>query len=302
MKQFFDYSTEVKQAIKHRKPILALESTVITHGLPYPANLETAQSLEQITRDAGVTPATIAIMDGKIKIGLNSDELSLLSQNKYAQKASRRDLAYMLTQRCFAGTTVAATLYCAAAANIKVFATGGIGGVHRGDAQDISSDLIELARTPMAVVCAGAKAILDLPRTLEFLETYSVPVIGYQTDYLPAFYTAATDYELPMRLDNINAMANVLKTHWELGFSSGVLVTNPIPAHAEIEAAFIEPVIQQALLKALEQNISGKYMTPFLLAEVAKVTAGKSMQANIALIKNNVALGAALAAELHGLE
>lgn len=299
MKQFFDYAIEVKQAIKHRKPILALESTIITHGLPYPDNLKTAQSLEQIARDAGVTPAIIAIMHGKIKIGLSAAELIELAQNKNAQKASKRDLSYMLTGNYSAGTTVAATLYCASAANIKVFATGGIGGVHRGDDYDISADLIELARTPMAVVCAGAKAILDLPRTLEFLETYSVPVIGYQTDYLPAFYTMISKHKLPMRLDNVKTMAHVLKTHWELGFSSGVLVTTPIPSENAIDMNIIEPVIETAIANATGKNINGKQITPFLLAEVAKATAGKSVEANIALIKNNVALGARLAAELH---
>jgi pseudouridine-5'-phosphate glycosidase len=295
MKKFFEYSNEVQQALSSGSPILALESTIISHGLPYPDNLETALSLEKMVRDKGVTPATIAIINGRIKIGLSENELEHLARDKHVTKASRRDLGFILSQKFSAGTTVAATLFLAAHAGIKVFSTGGIGGVHRGGHQDISADLIELARNPVAVVCAGAKAILDLPRTLEFLETFSVPVIGYRTEVLPAFYTATTKHLLPASVNDVHTLVNILKTHWELGMSSGVLITHPIPAEFAIAADKIEPVIEQAIQKAEKNTITGKSLTPFLLSEVALLTQGESIKANIALIKNNVILGAELA-------
>jgi pseudouridine-5'-phosphate glycosidase len=229
-----------------------------------------------------------------IKIGLSKDELDFLAQNKQVVKASKRDLSLVLSQKLSAGTTVAATLFCAAEAGIKVFSTGGIGGVHRGDAQDISADLVELAHTPVAVVCAGAKAILDLPRTLEFLETYSVPVIGFRTDYLPAFYTEKTGHKLTARADNVAELAAMLKVQWQL-MNSGMLIMNPIPTEDSIPADVIEPVIVEAIRKAEAAGITGKEITPFLLSEVSKATAGKSQKANISLIKNNVRLGAELA-------
>lgn len=298
MQQFFEYSDEVIQAINNKKPILALESTIISHGMPYPDNVETALAVEAIAREQGVTPATIAIMKGKIKIGLSENELRQFAQDNQVQKASRRDLAYFLSHGYSAGTTVAATLFCAAHAGIHVFATGGIGGVHRGNDQDISADLIELARTPVAVVCAGAKSILDLPRTLEFLETMSVPVIGYRTKVLPAFYTDTTSHQLAISIDTVNALAKMLTTHWQLGMNSGVLIANPIPAEYAIPANIIEPVIANAISKAQQQQITGKALTPFLLSEVSQLTQGKSLSANIALIKNNVRLGAELALAL----
>lgn len=298
MQAFFEFSSEVAQAFNDKKPVLALESTVITHGLPYPQNLETGLALEQLAREQGAVPATIAIMNGKIKIGLSKDELERLAQDKQVIKASKRDLAYALTQRLNAGTTVAATLVCAAACGIKVFATGGIGGVHRGDDFDISADLIELSRTPVAVVCAGVKAILDLPRTMELLETLSVPILGYLTDTLPAFYSASTQFQLPARVNDVASLAAVVRTHWQLGNGSGVLVANPIPAEHAIPSDVIEPVIAEMIEKAEKMGIKGKAITPFLLSEVAKATSGKSQQANIALIKNNTLLGAKLAAQL----
>lgn len=298
MQALIEYSNEVKTAMQNKKPILALESTIITHGMPYPQNLETAMMVEDIVRAQGVTPATIAIINGKIKIGLSSDELAQIANNKNMVKASRRDIPYLLSQKLSAGTTVAATLYCADLAGIKVFATGGIGGVHRGDAQDISADLIELARTPIAVVCAGAKAILDLPKTLEFLETHSIPVFGYQTDFLPAFYTAKTAYPVTSKLNSVDELSATLKIHWQLGLSSGVLIANPIPTQDEIPSHIIDPVIEAALKSAEEKNIFGKEVTPFLLSELANVTQGKSLQANIQLIKNNAKLGAQLASQL----
>ncbi|MCW8416678.1 pseudouridine-5'-phosphate glycosidase [Fluoribacter dumoffii] len=295
MQQFFDYSPEVKLALEHKQPVLALESTIISHGMPYPENYETAAAVEQIVRDHGVTPATIAVMDGKIKIGLSANELHHFANNEAVMKASRRDLPYIIAHKCSAGTTVAATLFCAAKAGIKLFATGGIGGVHRGDAQDISADLIEISRTPIAIICAGAKAILDLPRTLEFLETMSVPVIGYRTKVLPAFYTDSTQYPLSTWVDDVPTLAKILTAHWELEMSSGLLITNPISAEFNIPLEVIEPVIGNALHKAEQHNISGKELTPFLLSEIAHLTQGKSLRANIALIKNNARLGAELA-------
>ncbi|QEY50434.1 pseudouridine-5'-phosphate glycosidase [Legionella longbeachae] len=295
MLQFFDYSPEVKYAIEHKKPILALESTIISHGMPYPENYETAQAVEQIVRELNVTPATIAVLDGKIKIGLTTQELRAFSCNNEIYKASRRDLSFIIANEYSAGTTVAATLFCAAKAGIKLFATGGIGGVHRGDAQDISADLIEIARTPIATICAGAKAILDLPRTLELLETMSVPIIGYRTQVLPAFYSDSTPYQLPISVNDIESLVKILKTHWCIDAVSGVLIANPIPAEFNIPGNEIEPIIINALHQAELNNISGKALTPFLLAEVAKLTGGKSLHANIALIKSNARLGAQLA-------
>lgn len=298
MQPFLEFSDEVATALHQNKPVLALESTIITHGLPYPHNLETAIICENIAREEGVTPATIAILNGKIKIGLSANELEQLVQDKQSIKASVRDLPLAISQRLSAGTTVAATMHCAHRAGIAVFATGGIGGVHRGDDQDISADLIELARTPVAVVCSGVKSILDLPRTLEYLETMSVPLIGYQTNNLPAFYTANTAHLLPATTNDLSQLADFINTHWQLGFNAGVLVANPIPSEHEIPAQDIEPVIQQALKLAQNKNIIGKAITPFLLNEVKNATAGKSMQANLALIKNNVLLGAKLAKTL----
>lgn len=295
MQSLIEYSNEVKLALENKKPILALESTIITHGMPYPQNLETAIMVEDIVREQNVTPATIAILNGKIKIGLSAEELKQIANDKSVVKASRRDISYLLSQKKSAGTTVAATLYCANLAGIKVFATGGIGGVHRGDAQDISADLIELARTPIAVVCAGAKAILDLPKTLEFLETHSIPVFGYQTDSLPAFYTAKTNYPVTSKLNSIAELTNTLKINWKLGLTSGVLIANPIPIQDEIASDIIEPIISAALKVAEKNNITGKEVTPFLLGQLAKVTEGKSLQANIQLIKNNAKIGAQLA-------
>lgn len=295
---FFEFSAEVKLARAQNKPILALESTLITHGLPYPHNIETAKECEQIARNHGVTPATIAILNGKIKIGLSAQELQQLIADKKSIKASVRDLPFAISQGLSAGTTVAATMFCAHKAGIRVFATGGIGGVHRGNENDISADLIELARTPVAVVCSGAKSILDLPRTLEYLETMSIPLIGYQTAYLPAFYSAKTTYALGASTNDIATLAKFIHTHWQLGLNAGVLVANPIPVEHDIPSTEIEPVIANAILLAEKNKITGKAITPFLLNEVRNATQGKSMQANLALIKNNVKVGAELAIKL----
>jgi pseudouridylate synthase len=295
MSSFFEFSEEVADALAQKKPLLALESTLITHGFHYPDNVEIALRAEAIAREHHVVPVTIAIMDGKIKYGLSPNELEKLASKKTVIKASRRDLAYTIAEKYTAGTTVAATLYCANQVGIKVFATGGIGGVHRGDALDISADLIELSRTPLAVVCAGAKSILDLPKTLEFLETFSIPVIGYQTKQLPSFYSATSLHGLPLSVDTVSALANIIRTHWQLQEKSSILITNPIPRENEIATEVIEPIIESALIKAAEQNIKGKNITPFLLNEVATLTQQKSCTANKKLIENNVALGAQLA-------
>lgn len=295
MQQFFEYSPEVEQAMKDKKPILALESTLITHGLPYPHNIEMAKAMEQIARENEAVPAIIAIVQGKIRFGLSQSELELLTHDRYVVKASTRDLPYVLSENLNAGTTVAATLFCADYAGIKVFATGGIGGVHRGDAGDISADLIELARTPIAVVCSGAKAILDIPRTLEFLESFSVPIIGYRTDMFPAFYSALTPHRLQTRIDNVPALVKLLKIHWQLGIASSIVIANPVPGEDEIPLPVIEPIIDVAIEEAEQKQITGKALTPFLLAEIMHATEGRSLQTNIKLIHNNVKLGAQIA-------
>lgn len=291
----FETSPDVADALQNEKPVVALESTLITHGLPYPTNLETAIACEQIAREQGVTPATIAIMNGKIKIGLTQADLETLVQDKTAVKASKRDIPFILSQKLNAGTTVAATLYCAHRAGIRLFGTGGIGGVHRGTALDISADLIELAQTPVAVVCAGAKAILDLPKTIEYLETHSVPVIGYKTNTLPAFYSAESDIKLTMNCDNIQDIAHIIKTHWELKIPSGILIANPVPKDVEIPNKQIEPVIANALQEADNRGITGKAITPFLLKELVTATQGASLKTNIALIKHNIQVASELA-------
>ena len=295
MQSYFDYSSEVLTALNENKPVIALESTIITHGMPYPENIETAKSVEAIAREEGVTPATIAILNGRIKIGLSHEDLENLVMDNNVTKASRFDIPFILAKKMSAGTTVASTLFCAHRAGIKIFATGGIGGVHRGDAMDVSSDITELARTPIAVVCAGAKAILDLSRTLEYLETMSIPVIGYKTNSLPAFYSASSPHRLSHQVNNVDELAQIMRIHWDLQLSSGALVVNPIPKEHEIPAEVIHPVIEKALETAVAKGITGKAITPFLLAEVAHATQGKSLIANIHLIKNNVKLAAILA-------
>lgn len=281
---------------------LALESTVIAHGLPYPQNLETARALEYVAREHGVEPRTIAIVGGEIKTGLSDDELNYLAQAKNVLKLSRRDIAVAIAQKRDGATTVSATMWLAHHAGIRVFATGGIGGVHRaiGSAQswDVSADLLELAQTPVAVVCAGAKAILDIPATLEFLETHGVPVIGYQTDDFPAFYSRSSGVRAQTRVDSAEEAARVIKTHWDLGFTSGVLIGVPIPREYETPRQVIEPFIEQALREAEEQKIVGNAVTPFLLKRLAELTQGESVKTNVALLKNNVAVAAEIAKAL----
>ncbi len=299
--------------------LLALESTLIAHGLPYPHNLAAARELEAIARAHGAQPRTIAIIGGEIKIGLSDAELQHLARARDVLKLARRDLAMALAQKRDGATTVSATMFLAHRAGIRVFATGGIGGVHRtpkdeGRRQkdenapssfiphplsfDVSADLPELARTPVAVVCAGAKAILDLPATLEWLETFGVPVLGWQTDEFPAFYSRASGLRVPARVESAEDAARVIQTHWELGMSSGVLVCVPIPHQDEIPRAVIEPHIERALREAEERRIVGGAVTPFVLARLAELTQGASVRANIALLKNNVAVAAEIAQAL----
>lgn len=298
MQNYFEFSPEVENAIKQKKGILALESTLITHGLPYPDNINTALELEEIARQEDAVPATTALLNGKIKIGLSKNELERLVSDENKIKITTRDIPYALANKLSAGTTVAATLFCAAYAGIKVFSTGGIGGVHRGDANDISADLIELSKTSMAVVCSGAKAILDIPKTLEYLETFGVPIIGYRTNTLPAFYSASSDYPLAFSVMDIDALLPILQTHWKLGMQSSVIIANPVNKDDEVPAHIINPIIEKALQAAEKQQIRGKAITPFLLKEISCLTKGISLKANISLIKGNVRLGAKLAKQL----
>ena len=294
------YSTEVAMARAAGRPVVALESTIITHGMPFPQNVETAVRVEQEIRNAGATPATIAILSGRIHIGLNAAELDSLGQARGVMKLSRADLAACLAQGRSGATTVAATMICAHLAGIQVFATGGIGGVHRGaeTSFDISADLLELAQTPVTVVCAGAKAILDLPRTLEVLETQGVPTIAYGQDELPAFWSRLSGLKAPLRMDSPAEIAAAHLMRAALGLKGGQLVANPIPPEAEIPRAEIMPHIEQALSEAAAQGIAAKAVTPFLLQRMYELTHGRSLTANIALVLNNARLAAAIAREL----
>ncbi|REJ17246.1 MAG: pseudouridine-5-phosphate glycosidase [Caldibacillus debilis] len=302
--QYLHFSEEVREAKEKGRPIVALESTIISHGMPYPQNLQTALELERIIRENGAVPATIAVIDGKIRIGLSEKDIEFLAEHRGIHKASRRDLPYLISNRQHGATTVAATMICAALAGIRVFATGGIGGVHR-EAQitmDISADLEELARTNVAVVCSGAKSILDLGLTLEYLETRGVPVIGYRTDRLPAFYTRTSPHKVDFRLDSPGEIAELIKTKWDLGLGGGVVVANPVPEAESMDEAMIGEIIERALAEAKERKIRGKEVTPFLLGRIKDLTGGKSLAANIALVKNNAKLAAEISVALHTLE
>ena len=274
MAELIEYHPEVKEALKNDAPIVALESTIISHGMPWPQNLATAALVENLLRERGVTPATIALHGGKIKIGLDEELMTELSQNPDIEKASRRDIAYFLSQSITASTTVAATMFSAHHAGIGIFATGGIGGVHPGVSEhfDISADLKELAKTPVAVVCAGAKSILDLPKTLEVLETNGVPVIGYQTNEFPAFYSRNSGLALVHRLDSPEEIAELILVQQQLKLQNGLIIANPIPEAAEIPDDDIAPLIQQAYLEA--ENITGKAITPYLLNKLSELSAG----------------------------
>lgn len=292
-------STEITRALNLGAPVVALESTVITHGLPQPQNLDLARNMEKQVRDAGAIPATVALLDGKIRLGLSDEELVRLSESESTLKVSHRDFASAIVKKMNGGTTVAGTMLAANTAGIKVFATGGIGGVHKESSFDISTDLKALAETPMIVVCAGAKAILDLPATLEYLETMGVPVVGYQTDEFPAFYSRESGLNVSARLDSPVEIAEFAKAHWSLGLRSAVLVTNPVPEAEAISQSRMEPFIAKASAEAIEKGIHGQALTPFLLGRISELTKGKSLKANLALLLNNARLAAEISKEMY---
>lgn len=291
---------EVAEARASGQPLVALESTIIAHGMPHPQNLQTAREVEAVVREHGAVPATIAVLDGKVRIGLTDEQLALLATSPDAMKLSRRDLPYAVATGRLGATTVAATMICARLAGIEVFVTGGIGGVHRGAPQsfDISADLQELARTPVAVVCAGAKSILDLPLTLEYLETHGVPVLSIGQDNFAAFFTPDSGLKADFRLDEPGQQARFIRTQWALGLDGGVVVSNPVPAAAAMPREEIDAITSQALAEADAQGIAGKAITPFLLARIKALTGGRSLATNIALVKHNAAAGARLARAL----
>ena len=288
-------SNEVKRAQSISLSVVALESTVLTHGLPQPENLKLAYDMEHAVRAEGATPATVAFLDGTLRIGLSDDEIDRLSKERAVYKVGPRDFATVISQGASGGTTVAGTMFACKHANIKVFATGGIGGVHRESPFDISPDLQALATIPMIVVCAGAKAILDLPATLEYLETMSVPVVGYGTDEFPAFYSRDSGLDVSIQLDSPREIVEFAKAHWSTGMQSAVLVTNPIPDTDAIPQAEMEPIIKRASKEAHEMKIHGQKLTPFLLQRISDLTKGRSMQANLALLLNNARLAAQIA-------
>ena len=297
MNTFLEIHPEVKQALENGKPVVALESTIISHGMPYPQNIETAAAVEQVVRDNGAIPATIAIMDGKCYVGLTPQQLAFFGNAKDVWKVSLRDMPYVISQKLNGATTVAATMRIAAMAGIRLFVTGGIGGVHREAEQpmDISADLTEMATTNVAVISAGVKSILDIGLTLEYLETKGIPVVTYGQTAFPSFYSSTSGYTSPLRLDSAKEIANLLKTKWQLGLNGSVLIANPVPANQQIDAAIMEVHIVEALVAAKKENIIGKEITPFLLKYIADHTQGESLEANIALIKNNAKLGAEIA-------
>ena len=304
MNTYLDISPEVQKALAEGRPVVALESTIISHGMPYPKNVETALLVEQTIRDHGAVPATIAVIGGRLKAGMTREEIEYLGKaGRAVAKASRRDLPALVAKKADGATTVTTTMIIAHMAGIKVFATGGIGGVHRGaeTTMDISADLEELAQTPVMVVCAGAKAILDLGLTLEYLETKGVPVIGYGTDELPAFYTRKSGFGVDYRVDTPAELAEMFRAQRALGYQGGMLVTNPIPEEYAMDKTVIDKAIEQALAECKEQGIHGKETTPFLLARVTELTGGDSLESNIKLVINNARVAALTACELSGL-
>ncbi len=298
-----EVAPEIASALAEGRPVVALESTIITHGMPYPDNLAMARAVEGIVRAEGAVPATIAVIDGCIRIGLDEEALSRLARTRDADKASRRDLAVLVATGATAGTTVAATMLIAASRGITVFATGGIGGVHRGAGEtfDISADLIELGRTPVAVVSAGAKSILDIGKTLEVLETQGVPVLGYRTDAFPGFYTRDSGHKVDRRIDTPRAIAEVIHAQRRLGLQAGILVANPVPEEHALQAAEIDSRIATACRDAEAAGVSRKDLTPYLLARINELTGGASLKANVALVKNNAGLAARIAVEYAGI-
>lgn len=301
--KYLDINPEVKKALEENRPVVALESTIISHGMPYPQNMETALKVEAIIRENGAVPATIAILGGKLKVGLTTEEIDYLASEKNIIKTSRRDIPFIVSKKLDGATTVASTMIIAALAGVKVFATGGIGGVHRGAQEtfDISADLQELANTNVAVVCAGAKSILDIGLTLEYLETNGVPVVGFKTEELPAFYTTKSGFKVDYKVDSEEELACALKAKWDLDLKGGVVVANPIPDEHAMDYDLITAAIENAVKEAEEKGIKGKESTPFLLGKVKEITEGKSLDANIELVFNNAKVGAKLAVELSKL-
>lgn len=297
MKEYIELSKEVKEAKENNRPIVALESTIISHGMPYPQNVQMAKKVEQIIRDNGAVPATIAIIDGKIKIGLEEDALELLANSDNVAKVSRRDLPEIIATKQIGATTVASTMICAELAEIDFFVTGGIGGVHRGaeSTMDVSADLDELSKTNVAVICAGAKSILDLPKTMEYLETKGVPVIGYQTKELPAFFTRKSGVELNSSADTPEEIAKTWKVKRDLNLTGGLVVANPVPEEDELPKSYIDSIITEAVQEAEENGIHGKDSTPFLLSKIVEKSEGKSLVTNIKLVENNAVVGAKIA-------
>jgi pseudouridine-5'-phosphate glycosidase len=296
--EFLQINPEVAAVLSNRRPVVALESTVIAHGLPQPQNLETARRLEQIIRDEEATPATIAVLAGKLCVGLDSRQLAHLATSTDIKKISTRDLAVAVASEWDGATTVASTMWIAHRAGIKVFATGGIGGVHRGSLPDVSADLPELTRTPMIVVCSGVKIVLDLPATREWLETYGITVVGYGCDEMPAFYSRQSGLPVDVRCDSLEAVVRLFNTQRELGVAGALLVTVPVPAAAEIPENDLKGILEQALRDAEESQITGRDLTPFLLARMAGLSEGATLRANIALLENNARVAARIATAL----
>ncbi len=296
-----DIKDEVAEALQNKRAVVALESTIISHGMPYPKNLETALQVEAAVRSEGAVPATVALINGKIKVGLSDAEIEFLAQEgRKVIKTSRRDISYVLSHKLTGATTVAATMIAAELAGIKIFATGGIGGVHRGAAEsfDISADLQELAKTNVAVVCAGIKSILDLGLTLEYLETLGVPVLGYKTDELPAFYTRKSGFKVDYRMNSPEEIAELLKVKWAINLDGGVVIANPVPEAYALDEQVMKNAIEQALLAQQKAGVKGKESTPFLLAKVKELTHGESLVSNIELVLNNARLAAQIAQEM----
>lgn len=303
LSSYLKVKPEIEDALKRGKPVVALESTIISHGMPYPENIKTAREVEKIVRENGAIPATIAILNGMLTVGLNEDELELLGNSNDVLKTSKRDLPFIIAKELNGATTVAATMIIAAMAGIKVFATGGIGGVHRQAQEtfDISADLQELANTNVAVVCAGAKSILDIGLTLEYLETQGVPVVGFGTDEFPAFYTRKSGFKVDYRVDSETELAKALKAKWDIGLNGGLVIGNPIPYEYEMNYDDINNAINKALIEANNKGIKGKEATPFLLSKVKEITKGKSLESNIELVYNNAKLASKLSVELSKL-
>ncbi len=301
--QFLDIKQEVKDALKNHLPVVALESTIISHGMPYPDNVKMAKKVESIIREQGAIPATIAIMDGKIKIGLTDEDLETLANASHVTKVSRRDMATVIASKSIGATTVASTMICAEMANIRFFVTGGIGGVHRGyeSTLDVSADLDELSISNVNVICAGAKAILDLPKTMEYLETKGVSVIGYQTKVLPAFYTRTSDIELRQYVDSAEKLAQIIYTKDQLNLKGGSLIVNPIPEKDSLDADYINAIIDKAIEQSINDHIEGKDVTPYLLKKIVEQTEGKSLKANLALVYHNALVGAKIAISYNAL-